>query len=90
MPAELDILQRIAATLEEIRCQGADPEESMTTAQVASFLKVDKGEVLRYVKLGLPYLDGMGKGFKFIRRDVIAFRERYRAEQSILRKSRAA
>jgi len=55
-----------------------DPDASLTTEEAAKFLKVDTQEVLRYVKLGLPHYEGMGKGFRFVRKDLIEWREKYR------------
>ena len=54
-----------------------DLDESLTSEEAANFLKVHKGKLLRYVKFGLPYFR-MGKGFRFVRRDLIEFREKFR------------
>ena len=90
MPDLLSILTRMAATLEEIRRTGGHPDESMTTEEVAAFLRVHKGEVLRYVHAGLPHYRGMGKGLRFNRKDVMAFRERFRVMHATIKRSRAA
>jgi hypothetical protein len=55
-----------------------DIDRSMTTKEAAAFLAVNDKELLRYTKAGLPYIDDMGKGFRFMKRDLIEFRERFK------------
>lgn len=54
-----------------------DPGKIMTTEEVAEFCSVSRREVLRWKESGLPCY-AMGKGFRFKREDVEAFRERFK------------
>jgi len=67
------------------RAAADDGERSLTTEEAAAFLRVHKQEILRYTKSGLPFYEDMGRGFKFLKRDLIAFRENYREVPRSLR-----
>jgi hypothetical protein len=67
-------LDRIAEALEN----QADPDASLTTEEAARFLKVSSASIRRYRDQGLPYFQIKDHGIRFIRRDLIYWRERYK------------
>ena len=52
--------------------------ESMTVREAAQFLKINKNQVLRYTRCGLPYYK-MGNRFCFLMKDLVEFREKFRS-----------
>ncbi|GEM_PF-3704294 len=52
-------------------------DESLTTEQAATFLRVHKQTLLRFTKAGLPHYSNMTKGFRFLKSDLIGFRRNF-------------
>lgn len=74
----MSVLAKLDESVTLLRANSPDPEASLTTEEASAFLKIHKQELLRMTKVGLPYYGDMGKGFRFLRRDLIQFRELYR------------
>ncbi len=75
MSALLSTMERIAEALEA----RTDPDESLTTAEAARFLRISESTLLRAVRAGLPFYEIKDHGYRFTRPDLIKWREQFKA-----------
>lgn len=77
MKKPLDITHQIAEDLAVLKALIVDPEESLTKAEAAHFLRVSPKQIERYMKAGLKHYEGP----RFIRRHLVEFRETFAVQQ---------
>jgi len=63
-----------------------NPDRSLTTKEAAAFLGIHPKELLRYANSGLPHIENMGRGWRFLKKDLIEFRDKFVHRQSPIRR----
>jgi hypothetical protein len=92
----VDAVKELSKTVTEMRMDYLDPNQLLTTQQVARLWGMEQDEkvVLASIKAGLPTIDLGTKGYRIMRKDAVEWCEKFRAVGSqkrlTIRKRQAA